>query len=227
MKLLLAEDTQDLNRAVSALLEHENYIVDRAFDGEEALDYIRKESYDGIILDIMMPKKDGLEVLKEIRDRHIMTPVLLLTAKAEVDDRVAGLDAGADDYLPKPFAMKELLARIRSMIRRHDTYEGRAVGYADVTLNPSGFVLESRNSVRLSIKEFELMEVFLANPDLAFSTETLLEKVWKHEAGAQEDTVWLYISYLKGKLSAVGSRVTIEGNKGESFRLFCDIPKER
>ncbi|MBR3244490.1 MAG: response regulator transcription factor [Parasporobacterium sp.] len=227
MKLLLAEDTQDLNRAVSALLEHENYIVDKAFDGEEALEYIKKESYDAIVLDIMMPKKDGLEVLKEIRNRHIMTPVLLLTAKAEVDDRVAGLDAGADDYLPKPFAMKELLARIRSMIRRHDTYEDRTISYADVTLNPSGCVLEARNSVRLSIKEYELMEVFLANPDLDFSTEHLLEKVWRHENGAQKDTVWLYISYLKGKLSSVGSEVTIEGHKGGSFRLFCDRTEGR
>lgn len=221
MKLLLAEDTQDMNRAVSALLEHENYTVDKAFDGEEALEFIRKESYDGIILDIMMPKKDGLEVLKEIRSRHIMTPVLLLTAKAEIDDRVEGLDAGADDYLPKPFAMKELLARIRSMIRRHDTYEDRELSFADVTLNPSGFVLEARNSVRLSIKEYELMKAFLANPDLDFSTENLIDKVWKHEPGVQEDTVWLYIAYLKGKLSSVGSRVTIEGQKGGSFRLFC------
>ena len=178
MKLLLAEDTQDLNRAVTALLRHQEYEVDSAFDGEEALEYIKRDCYDGIILDIMMPKKDGLEVLKELRSRHILTPVLLLTAKAEVDDRVAGLDAGADDYLPKPFAMKELLARIRAMTRRSSTYsEG------DLT------------------------------------TEYLLSHVWKHEPEAQEDTVWLYISYLKGKLRSIGSPVTISGIRGGSFGL--------
>ena len=226
MKLLLAEDTRDLNRAVSALLDHEGYMVDSAFDGEEALEFIKKGSYDGIILDIMMPKKDGMEVLKEIRERHILTPVLMLTAKAEVDDRVAGLDAGADDYLPKPFAMKELLARIRSMIRRADTYEEQVLSFGDLSLNSSAFTLEARNSLRLSIKEFELMKVFMSNPDLEFSTETLIEKVWRHEQGAMEDTVWLYVSYLNGKLGSVGSKALIEGQKGGSFRLVGAVSEE-
>jgi len=219
MKLLLAEDTADLNRAVSAALEFEKYDVDKAFDGEEALDFLKKESYDAIILDIMMPKKDGLSVLRELRERHIMTPVILLTAKAEVDDRVAGLDAGADDYLPKPFAMKELLARLRSLIRRRETYEESAISYEDVSLDPAGLVLMAKNSVRLSIKEYELMKTLISNPDLDLSTEYLLSHVWKNEVGAQEDTVWLYISYLKGKLRSVGSPVTIEGSRGGSFKL--------
>jgi len=220
MKLLLAEDTRDLNRAVSAMLEYYKYDVDCAFDGEEALDFLKRECYDGIILDIMMPKKDGLEVLTELRERHIMTPVLLLTAKAEVDDRVAGLEAGADDYLPKPFAMKELLARVRSMIRRHDTYDDAVLTFGDISLAPEGPVLSARNSVRLSLREFELLKFLMSNTDMDLSTGFLIRQVWRNEPGAQEDTVWLYISYLKGKLRSVGSAVTIRGSRGGSFRLI-------
>lgn len=220
MKLLLAEDTADLNRAVSAVLELEGYQVDRAYDGEEALDLLRKDSYDAIILDIMMPKKDGLEVLSELRGRHIMTPVILLTAKSEVDDRVAGLEAGADDYLPKPFAMKELIARVRSIIRRHDIYEEETLCFADVSLDPVRFILQSHNSVRLSIREFELMKTLMNNRDLDLSTEYLISHVWRTEPGAGEDTVWLYISYLRGKLNSVGSTVVIRGEKGGRFRLI-------
>jgi len=227
MKILLAEDTADLNRAVSAVLEHEGYTVDRAFDGAEALDFIRSNSYDAIVLDIMMPKKTGIEVLEEIRLRHITTPVMLLTAKTEVDDRVAGLDAGADDYLPKPFAMKELLARLRSLIRRTTDYEEGAFSFEGVSLDPTGFTLEARNSVRLSIKEFELMKALMASPDIELSTEHLLGHVWRREPDAREDTVWLYISYLKGKLRAVGSDVTISGERGGSFRLTAADPEEQ
>lgn len=222
MKLLLAEDTKDLNRAVTMLLEHENYEVDSVYDGQEALERIEQESYDGIILDIMMPRKDGMEVLQELRRRHILTPVLLLTAKAEVDDRVAGLDAGADDYLAKPFAMKELLARVRSMIRRREDYSERQMRYQDIVLNAEDFALTAGNSVRLSIKEFELMQMLMANTDRTLTTEYLLGHVWNGEPDAQEDTVWLYISYLKGKLRAVGSAVHIAGNKGGDFKLVCD-----
>lgn len=219
MKILLAEDTSDLNRAITAILKHENYEVDSVFDGEEASQKINETDYDGVVLDIMMPKKDGIEVLKEMRSRHILTPVLLLTAKAEIDDRVAGLDAGADDYLPKPFAMKELLARIRSMTRRYVEYENESYEYADLVLDPKTFALSAKNSISLSVKEFELMQMFLANTDIEFSTEHILEKVWKNERNAQADTVWLYISYLRGKLSSVGSKVSIEGERGGSFRL--------
>lgn len=219
MKILLAEDTRDLNRAVTALLDHEGYEVDSAFDGEEAMDYILKSDYDGVVLDIMMPKKDGLEVLTEMRSRHILTPVMLLTAKTEIDDRVAGLDAGADDYLPKPFAMKELLARIRSMTRRSKEYGASELSFEDITLNPKDFVLSSRNTVILTAKEYELMDVLLANKDTELSTEYLLSHIWRNEENAHADTVWLYITYLKGKLKSVGSKVGITGAKGESFRL--------
>lgn len=221
MKLLLAEDTSDLNRAVTAILTHENYEVDSVFDGEEASKKINETDYDGVILDIMMPKKDGIEVLKEMRSRHILTPVLLLTAKSEIDDRVAGLDAGADDYLPKPFAMKELLARIRSMTRRYTEYENVSYEFADLILDPKTFALSAKNSISLSVKEFELMQMFLANADIEFSTEHILEKIWKNESNAQADTVWLYVTYLRGKLSSVGSKVSIKGERGGSYKLCC------
>lgn len=219
MKLLLAEDTRDLNRALSAVLAHEHYDVDSVFDGEEAMQHLKEDSYDGIILDIMMPKKSGLEVLKELRQKNIVTPVLLLTAKAEVDDRVTGLDAGADDYLTKPFAMKELLARVRSMTRRRMEYSSKDVTYEDIILKSESFELSSKNSVRLSIKEFELMQTLILNAGRDLETKYLLEHVWSKEPDAQPDTVWLYISYLRGKLRAIDSKAGITGERGGSYRL--------
>ena len=219
MKIMIAEDTRDLNRAVCAVLEREGYSVDTAYDGEEALRYIIQDSYDVIILDIMMPKMTGLEVLSEIRRRHILTPVMLLTAKAEVDDRVAGLDAGADDYLPKPFAIKELLARVRALTRRYTDFSGNKVSFEDIDLSSDDLTLSSGNSVRLSIKEFELMHMLIMNPDVTLSTQYILERVWKTEPEADENTVWLYISYLRAKLAAVGSSISISGSRGGSFKL--------
>ncbi len=225
MKLLLAEDTKDLNRAVTMMLEHEGYEVEPVYDGAEAMEHIEKSSYDGIILDIMMPKKDGMEVLRELRSRHILTPVLMLTAKTEIDDRVAGLDAGADDYLSKPFSMKELMARVRSMIRRSAGFGEQTLRYEDIFLDAEKFALTAGNSVRLSIKEFELMQMLIANTDRELSTEYLLEHVWNGETEAQEDTVWLYISYLRGKLKSVGTSVQITGAKGGAFQLVSGSEK--
>ncbi len=219
MKILLAEDTQDLNRALTVILQHENYEVTSVFDGEEALEALAKESFDGIVLDIMMPKKSGLEVLEEMRSHGDVTPVLLLTAKAEVDDRVTGLDAGADDYLTKPFAMKELVARVRSMTRRHVEYGDKELRYGDILLKAESFELTSENTVRLSIKEFALMQILITHENTEVDTQYLLDQVWRTERDAQADTVWLYISYLKGKLNAISSNVTIDGERGGKFRL--------
>jgi DNA-binding response OmpR family regulator len=219
MKLLLAEDTRDLNRALTAVLNHEKYDVDSVFDGEEALNRLMAGSYDGIILDIMMPKKSGLEVLSSIRKSNILTPVLLLTAKAEVDDRVAGLDAGADDYLTKPFAMKELLARVRSLTRRNAKYSEEELRFADIVLNAENFELTAENSVRLSIREVELMQTLIRNAGRELTTDTILDLVWNKDPEAGEDTVWLYISYLRGKLQAIDSHVEISGKRGGSFML--------
>ena len=219
IKVLLAEDTADLNRALSAILTHEGYDVTAVFDGEEALTCLRTNAYDAVILDIMMPKKDGLEVLSSMRAEGNNSPVLLLTAKAEVDDRVNGLDAGADDYLTKPFAMKELLARIRSMTRRRSSYSGGELRIGDLTLNAESFELRAENSVRLSIKEFELMQLLLKNAGKPLKTSFLLQHVWANDTGTGEETVWLYISYLRNKLNAVASHVSLEGTRGESFSL--------
>ena len=219
MKILLAEDTRDMNHVLTAALTHEGYDVDSAFDGEEALDFVRTNGYDAMVLDIMMPKKDGLQVLKELREENIVTPVLLLTAKAEVDDRVNGLDAGADDYLTKPFAMKELLARVRAMTRRKTEYAAKKLQYGDFSLTDEKFELSCENSVRLSVKEFELLQALILNQNHEVSTQYLLEHVWDGAEEAGPDTVWLYISYLRGKLRSVASNVEIEGERGSSFRL--------
>ena len=219
MKLLLAEDTRDLNRAVTAILKHEGFEVDSAYDGDEALSFLTAGSYDGIILDIMMPKVSGIEVLTTLRKMNDSTPVLLLTAKAEVDDRVSGLDAGADDYLTKPFAMKELLARIRSMLRRRTRYSAEELHFEGLSLRSESLELAAENSVRLSMKEFELMRLLISNPDKELSTEFILNRLWAGEPDAGADTVYLYISYLRGKLKAVDTNVRIEGNRGGSFRL--------
>lgn len=219
MKILLAEDTSDLNRVVTVMLQHSGYEVDSVYDGEEALNHILENGYDGVILDIMMPRRDGISVLTEMRRRNILTPVLLLTAKAEIDDRVAGLDAGADDYLPKPFAMKELLARVNAMTRRRTQYSPQNMKYADFSLDADTFALVSENSVRLSIKEFELLQTLMMNAGKPLDTQYLLNRVWSTEPEADADTVWLYINYLRRKLQAIASHAEITGERGGSFCL--------
>lgn len=219
IKILLAEDTSDLNRALTVVLQHEGYSVDSVFDGEEALEHLRSDAYDTVILDIMMPKADGLEVLSRMRSEGNTVPVLLLTAKAEIDDRVAGLDAGADDYLTKPFAMKELLARIRSMTRRRIQYTGEELRFGNITLNAERFELHAENAVRLSSKEFALMYLLMQNTSHPLDTSYILQHVWAGDENAGDETVWLYISYLRNKLSAVGADATLEGSRGGSFIL--------
>ena len=219
MKILLAEDTRDLNRVLTVALEHAGFDVDSAFDGEEALAYLEKNGYDLLILDIMMPKKNGIEVLREIRSYDNMTPVLLLTAKAEVDDRVAGLDAGADDYLPKPFAMKELMARVRALTRRKTVYLEKTLRYGDFSLDMEQFELTCENSVHLSVKEFELLQVLVRNAGHRVDTDFLMGHIWNGADNATPEMVWLYISYLRGKLDAVASHITISGEKNGSYML--------
>lgn len=228
MKLLLAEDTVDLNRVVTAMLEHMGYTVDQVYDGEEALSMLMQNGYDGVILDIMMPKRDGLSVLAEMRRQNIITPVLMLTAKAEVDDRVAGLEAGADDYLPKPFAMKELLARVKAMTRRRTQYSTTNLSYKDLSLNADTLELSAENTVRLSIKEFELMQTLILSAEKELSASYLLGHVWSTEPEADEDTMRLYIAYLRRKLRSVASRVEIEEiSENGSYRLSSGSAADR
>ncbi|WP_044933820.1 response regulator transcription factor [Pseudobutyrivibrio sp. LB2011] len=222
MKILLAEDTLDLNKVITSMLEMQGFVVDSAIDGAQALELALSNGYDGIILDIMMPKMDGLEVLKEIRRRNIVTPVLMLTAKAEVDDRVEGLDAGADDYLTKPFAMKELMARVKAMTRRGSQYAAKELSFGDITLKSESLELISANTVRLSLKEFSLMQALLLNQEHPVDTNYLIEHVWNDETDVEEDTVWLYVNFLQGKLEYINSGVTIKGEKGGSFQVVVN-----
>ena len=222
MKILLAEDTKDLNKVVTQMLEMQGFDVDSAFDGEEALKLALSNGYDGIVLDIMMPKMSGLDVLKEIRSRNIVTPVLMLTAKAEVDDRVEGLDAGADDYLTKPFAMKELMARVKALTRRGSQYAAKELSFGDLTLKSESLELIASNTVRLSIKEFSLMQALLLNQEHEVDNNYLIEHVWNDEKDVSEETVWLYVNFLQGKLSYVDSNVEIEGDKGGPFKVVVN-----
>ena len=222
MKILLAEDTKDLNKVVTQMLEMQGFDVDSAFDGEEALKLALSNGYDGIVLDIMMPKMSGLDVLKEIRSRNIVTPVLMLTAKAEVDDRVEGLDAGADDYLTKQFAMKELMARVKALTRRGSQYAAKELSFGDLTLKSESLELIASNTVRLSIKEFSLMQALLLNQEHEVDNNYLIEHVWNDEKDVSEETVWLYVNFLQGKLSYVDSNVEIKGDKGGPFKVVVN-----
>jgi DNA-binding response OmpR family regulator len=219
MKLLLAEDTRDLNRALTAMLKMQNYEVDSAYDGEEALDYINKNGYDGLILDIMMPKKSGLDVLKEIRARQITTPVLMLTAKSEVDDRVEGLESGADDYLTKPFAMKELIARVHALTRRGRQNKTGELHLGNVTLKEDTGELKAENSIRLSSRESEMLADFLSNSGKELDAHYFLTHLWKDDADAGEDMVLLYVQYLRDKLSYINANLEIQGDKTGPFVL--------
>ena len=219
MKLLLAEDERELSGAVVRVLKHNNYTVDAVYDGAEALEYLTYGEYDGVILDIMMPKADGLTVLRTIRAQGNNVPVILLTAKSEVDDRVEGLDAGADDYLSKPFAMKELLARIRAMTRRkYDVISTYTVG--NLTLNPKQFTISAdKGEIRLSGKEFQMMEMLVKNGNVLISTEKFMESVWGYDSEAEINGVWVYISSLRKKLQSIGANVNIKAVRGLGYRL--------
>lgn len=220
MRLLFAEDEKSLSRAITAILKNNHYEVDAVYDGEEALAYLECGTYDGAILDIMMPKKDGLTVLKEIRRQGINTPVLMLTAKAEIDDRVLGLDSGANDYLTKPFAAPELLARIRAMTRTQMTQNTSSLSFGNLSLNQTSFELSSPSgSHQLTNKEFQLLELLMANPGQVISSDRLFEKIWGYESDADPSVIWVYISYLRKKLTALNASVRIRAIRNAGYRL--------
>ena len=220
MRLLLAEDEHTLSDALVAILTHANYSVDAVYDGQEALDYLEYGEYDGVILDIMMPKVDGLTVLRTIRAAGNNLPVLLLTAKSEIDDRVDGLDAGADDYLTKPFAAKELLARIRAMTRRQPVLQDTDLHFGNVTLaRASSDLIGPEGSARLANKEFQILEMLMVNPGQTISTERFLEKIWGYDSDAEVNVVWVNLSALRKKLSAVGADIQIKANRGLGYSL--------
>ena len=220
MRLLFAEDEKSLSRAITAILKKNHYEVDAVYDGEEALAYLECGTYDGAILYIMMPKKDGLTILKEIRRQGINTPVLMLTAKAEIDDRVLGLDSGANDYLTKPFAAPELLARIRAMTRTQMTQNTSSLSFGNLSLNQTSFELSSPSaSYQLTNKEFQLLELLMANPGQVISSDRLFEKIWGYESDADPSVIWVYISYLRKKLTALNASVRIRAIRNAGYRL--------
>ena len=220
MRLLLAEDERSLSRAIKAILEKNNYSVDAVFDGEEAADYLDAGNYDGVILDVMMPKRDGISVLKALRAKGDNVPVLILTAKSEIDDKVLGLDSGANDYLTKPFNSKELLARIRAMTRAQTAQATSELKAGNVTLDQATFELKGPGgSFRLANKEFQMLEMLMANPKNLIPTERFMEKIWGYDSEADISVVWVYISYLRKKLSALKADIQIKATRNAGYSL--------
>lgn len=219
MRILLAEDEKSLSRAIVKILERNNCSADAVYNGEDALEYLRCGNYDGAILDIMMPKMDGITVLKKIRAEKIAVPILMLTAKAEVDDKVLGLDSGADDYLTKPFDTKELLARLRRMTRK-SPLSTSTLCFGDLSLDRASFVLSSpAGFFRLANKEYQMMEMLMSNPGSVIPTERFMEKIWGYDSDAEINVVWVYISYLRKKLSALKSTVQIKVSRNAGYSL--------
>ncbi len=219
MRLLLAEDEKELSRALVAILQMKGYEVDAAYDGAEAYEKITAQMYEGIILDIMMPKMSGLEVLEKIRGEGILTPVLLLTAKAEVEDRVEGLNRGADDYLAKPFVMAELLARVNALVRRGGVYSVQNYEVGNVQLKPDGMELSVEgNSLRLAGNEVKMLSMFMGNPGRTIQVSQFAGHLGEEEP-FDESMVNLYVSYLKTKLDSLHADVTIDGDAKSGYRL--------
>lgn len=222
MRLLLAEDEASLSKAIVTILRKNNYTVDVACDGIEALEYLELNEYDGVILDVMMPRMDGISVLQTIRKAGSNVPVLILTAKAEVDDKVLGLDSGANDYLTKPFATKELLARIRAMTRNGTAavQSDSKLHFGNITLDCATFALSSPFSTFvLANKEFQMIGLMMRNPRQIISAEQFMDKIWGFEANAESNVVWTYISYLRKKLVALKADVEIRARRNAGYSL--------
>ncbi|MDO4523186.1 MAG: response regulator transcription factor [Eubacteriales bacterium] len=220
MRLLLVEDERALSKALTAILERNNYSVDAVYDGQEALEYLEADNYDAVILDIMMPKVDGITVLKELRARGSLLPVLMLTAKSEIDDKILGLDSGANDYLTKPFHSRELLARIRAMTRVQTAQTSSCLRCGNVTLDRATFELSTPDgSFRLANKEFQMLEMMMSAPKNVISSERFMEKVWGYDSEAEINVVWVYISYLRKKLASLNANIQIKATRGVGYSL--------
>lgn len=221
MRLLLVEDEIQLSEALTQILSKNKYMVDAIYDGESGLDYALADIYDVIILDIMLPKLNGLEMLKRLRKNNINTPVILLTAKGEIEDKVKGLDSGADDYLAKPFSVEELLARLRALTRRQsDIINENLLEVGDIRLNISTYELEGpSNSIKLSLKEFEIIKFFMQRPKSIVTKEDLITKIWGYDSNTEYNNIEVYISFLRKKLGYIKSLTTIVTVRGVGYRL--------
>ena len=220
MRMLLAEDEMALSKALVTILERNNYSVDPVYDGQAALAYAESGNYDGMVLDIMMPKMDGITVLTKLRNQGNRVPILLLTAKSEIDDKVQGLDVGANDYLTKPFHVQELLERIRAMTRLQHAQTNTRLQVGNVTLDRATFELSTpTGNFRLANKEFQMLELLMSNPRSLISTERFMEKIWGYDSQAEVNVVWVYISYLRKKLSALQANVQIKATRNAGYSL--------
>ena len=227
MKLLIAEDELDLAEALTALFVKNQFTVDTVNDGQDAYDYGASGEYDAIILDVMMPKMNGIEVLKKLRDKGIATPIMMLTAKGEKDDRITGFDSGADDYLPKPFSADELISRVRALLRRSGGYTNTILTYGDLKLDTAAGMLScGQKEVRLSGKEFQVMELFMRSPKVLMSADKLMERIWGWESDSEINVVWVHISNLRKKLSSIGSDVSIRAVRGMGYVLEDENDKK-
>lgn len=220
MRLLIAEDEKDLAEALSVFFEKNNFSVDVVYDGSDAYEYVSGGQYDAIILDVMMPKMNGIEVLEKIRADGNSTPVMMLTAKAQKDDRITGFDAGADDYLPKPFEPDELICRVRAMLRRGKEYKPSVLSFGNTTLNCDNAALCCNGqSVRLSSREYQIMEMFMRSPQVVLSADRIMERIWGWDSNAEINVIWVHISNLRKKLFAIGSNISIVANRGMGYKL--------
>ena len=220
MRILLAEDEPELNRALVAVFTKNNYAVDSVFDGEEAVTYLTEGDYDCAVLDVMMPKMDGITALKTIRKAGKTLPVLILTAKSEIDDRILGLDSGADDYLTKPFAVKELLARVRAITRRLTVGVDANLTYGNCTLSRSTYLLTAPGGeARLTSKEFQILEMLMSAPSQVVSPETFMEKIWGFDSDSDIGVVWVYVTYVRKKLAGIGANIAVKSLRGAGYTL--------
>lgn len=224
MRILLAEDERELSNALCAILKHNNYSVDAVYNGRDALDYLKCGNYDLAILDIMMPVLDGLSALRSARESGVHIPVLMLTAKAELDDRVLGLDSGADDYLTKPFEVRELLARLRALTRRPAETGSALMTFGNITLDRASYELSTpAGAFRLANREYQMMEMFIMHPGQLISGERFMEKIWGCDSDAEINVVWVYISNLRKRLSSLSADVNIKAVRNSGYTLEKNI----
>ena len=220
MKVLLVDDEKQLVEAIALILKQNKFSVDTAFDGEDGLDKALSGIYDVIVLDVMMPKLDGISVLKKIRENRISTPVLILSAKSQVSDRIKGLNQGADDYLTKPFDTNELLARIRALLRRKAEFTGDILEFGDITLDRDSFeICKAEHKIALGKKEFQIMEMLILNHGKTIDKEKFIEKIWGYDTNAEYNTIEVYVSFLRKKLTAIGSNTEIKSLRGVGYAL--------
>ena len=223
MRLLIAEDELDLAEVLTVFFEKNHFAVDTVHNGFDAYEYAVSGAYDAIILDVMMPKMNGIEVLQKLRAEGVNTPIMMLTAKGEKDDRITGFNAGADDYLPKPFDPDELISRVRAILRRSEAYRPTVLAFGDLTLDPaSGQLTCGSESTRLGGREFQIMELFMRNPGQVFSAERIMEKVWGWDNEAEINVVWVNISNLRKKMKAIGSKAVLSANRGLGYLLEAE-----